>query len=166
MDNLQNIFARNCTVRRIDKPTAARFLDRYHRLGDTTSRYRYGLFTVRTTGKEELRLEPGTLVAVAGFSNARRWRKGDRTISSYEWVRYASLEGVRVVGGMGKTLKAFIKDVEPDDVMSYADILSDDSGDAYRVLGFEEECLVERPGFVCRKFRLRFHGPVNPSQTD
>lgn len=155
VDNLQNIFARNCSVRRIDKPTATAFIERYHRLGQTTCRYRYGLFVERSTGEDELRLPQGTLVAVAEFSNARRWTKGDRKISSYEWIRYASLEGVRIVGGMGKMLNAFVKEVHPDDVMSYADLSWPDGGNAYRMLGFEDEGLVERPGFTCRKFRLR-----------
>ena len=154
MDNLSNIFARNCTVRRIDKPTAAAFLNAYHRLGDTTCRYRYGLFARRSTGANELVLEPETLVAVSEFSNARRWIKEGRRISSYEWIRYASLPGIRVTGGMGKMLKAFIEDVHPDDIMSYADVSWPDGGEVYRTLGFQEEGLVERPGFTCRKFRL------------
>lgn len=155
VDNLANIFARNCSVRRIDKPAAAAFLDRYHRLGNTTCRYRYGLFVDRSTGSDELKLEPGTMVAVSTFSNARRWQKGDRKVSSYEWIRYASIDGIRIVGGMGKMLKAFIDEVHPDDVMSYADISWPDGGEAYRALGFEEEEIVQKPGFTCRKFRLR-----------
>ena len=158
VDNLKNIFARNCTVRRIDKPTAAAFIARYHRLGETTCRYRYGLFVDRSTGEDELKLPQGTLVAVAEFSNARRWTKGEQRISSYEWIRYASLEGVRIVGGMGKVLNAFVEDVHPDDVMSYADVSWPDGGNVYRALGFEDEGLVERPGFTCRKFRLKLDG--------
>lgn len=155
MDGLSNIFARNCLVRRITKPEAAAFLNGNHRLGDTSCRYRYGLFVERRTGKNEYAMEPGTLVAVSEFSNARRWMKGDRKISSYEWVRYASLKGVRITGGMGKMLQYFIDDVLPDDVMTYADVSWPDGGDVYMKLGFEEEGLVERPGFICRKFRLR-----------
>lgn len=155
MDNLNSIFARNCSVRRIDKPTAAAFLNSHHRLGDTTCRYRYGMFVERSSGSGELTLPPGTMVAVSEFSNARRWLKEGRTISSYEWIRYASLPGIRVTGGMGKMLNAFIEDVHPDDIMSYADVSWPDGGDVYRVLGFEDEGLVERPGFTCRKYRLR-----------
>ena len=90
-------------------------------------------------------------MAVATFSNARRWTKGDKVISSYEWVRYASLEDSRVVGGMGKLLKAFIQDRHPDDIMTYA-ISSEapdrprrdglpmtEPGNVYRKLGFAEE---------------------------
>mgnify|MGYP006988390554 CR=1 FL=1 len=81
---------------------------------------------------------PGTLVAVATFSNARKWQKGEKTIRSYEWTRYASLPGVRINGGMGKVLKAFIKEVQPDDIMSYAD-LEWSEGAVYEQLGFELE---------------------------
>lgn len=155
MDNLANIFARNCSVRRIDKTSAGAFLNANHRLGDTSCRYRYGLFVERSTGKGELSLAPGALVAVSEFSNARRWLKEGKKISSYEWIRYASLAGVRVVGGMGKMLKAFIEEVHPDDIMTYADISWPDGGRAYERLGFSDEGLVERPGFTCRKFRLK-----------
>ena len=154
MDNLSNIFARNCSVRRIDRPAAAAFLDSSHRLGSAYCRYCYGLFVERTTGAAESRVPRGTLVAVSAFSGARRWQKGDRRISSYEWVRYASLPGIRVVGGMGKTLSAFIEEYHPDDVMSYADAGSPDGGDAYRVLGFREEGIVSGEGFRSIKFRL------------
>lgn len=156
MDNLSNIFARNCSVRRIDKPEAATFLEKHHRLGDTSCRYRYGLFVNRTTGVRETVLEKGTLVAVSEFSNARRWLKDGVRVSSYEWIRYASLQGIRVVGGMGKMLEAFVKDVHPDDVMSYADPSWPDGGEVYKKLGFSEEEPIIRPGFTCRKFRKKW----------
>ena len=93
--------------------------------------------------------------AVATFSNARRWLKDGVKISSYEWVRYASLPELRVIGGMGKLLNAFIDDVGPDDIMSYADAAQQDGGEAYRRLGFVEECTVEGEGYRNIKFRLR-----------
>ena len=77
-------------------------------------------------------------MAVATFSNARKWVKGDKTIRSYEWTRYASLPHVRLSGGMGRLLKAFIKDTQPDDIMSYAD-LEWSEGAVYTQLGFELE---------------------------
>ena len=78
------------------------------------------------------------MVAVATFSNARKWVKGDSTVRSYEWIRYASLPGLRISGGMGKLLKAFIEDVQPDDIMSYAD-LEWSEGAVYEQLGFTLE---------------------------
>lgn len=155
MEGLSNVFARNCATRRIDRIAARRFLDGNHRLGSASGRYFYGLFVLRSTGRAEMKFPEGTLVAVASFSNARRWLKGGEKISSYEWIRYASMRGVRVVGGMGKVLDAFIADVHPDDIMSYADLSSPDGGEVYRRLGFTSEGIVERDNFRCEKFRLR-----------
>lgn len=154
MDNLLNIYARNCEIRRIDRSAAAAFLSQYHRLGATRCRYCYGLFVRRTTGSNEMTLPPGTLVAVSAFSNARRWHKEGGIVCSYEWVRYASLQGVRVVGGMSRSLKQFIADKSPDDVMSYADASYPDGGKVYETLGFSCEGIVEKSGFKNLKYRL------------
>ena len=133
------IYARNCEIRRIDKATAKAFLEAHHSYGDAACKYRYGLYLKRHTGHNAINpLHPGTLVAVATFSNARKWVKGDKTIRSYEWTRYASLPGVRLSGGMGRLLKAFIKDVQPDDIMTYAD-LEWSEGKVYEQLGFTLE---------------------------
>ena len=131
------IYARNCEIKKIDKSTAAEFLSANHSYGDAACRYRYGLFLKRHTGHNAglSVISPGTLVAVATFSNARKWIKGDKTIKSYEWTRYASLPGVRLSGGMGKLLNAFIDEVNPDDIMTYAD-LEWSEGKVYEALGF------------------------------
>ena len=143
MDGLKRIYARNCEVGKVPKSVSGPVLAANHRLGDTSCRFRYGLFHF------------GELVAVAGFSGPRTWRKGENVIRSYEWVRYASLEGLGVDGGMGKLLKAFIDDVHPDDVMSYADASWSD-GDVYRKLGFEEEeAKIFPDGRKSLKFRLK-----------
>lgn len=133
LNTFTSVFARFCEVRRIDKPAAAAFLSDCHSYGDASCRYRYGLFL-----KRDYKLPKGTMVAVSEFSAPRRWNKDGVIVSSYEWVRYASLPDVRVVGGMGKVLKAFIKEVQPDDIMTYADLEWSD-GRAYRELGFEAE---------------------------
>ena len=137
------IYARNCEIRRIAKATAKAFLEAHHSYGDAACKYRYGLYLKRHTGhchaeRSEASLSPGNLVAVATFSNARKWIKGNKTIRSYEWTRYASLPGVRLSGGMGRLLKAFIKDVKPDDIMTYAD-LEWSEGKVYEQLGFTLE---------------------------
>ena len=134
------IYARNCEIRRIDKTAAKEFLEANHSYGYAACRYCYGMFLKRHTGHsaDKATITPGTLVAVATFSNARKWIKDDKTIRSYEWTRYASLPEVRLCGGMGKMLKTFIKDIQPDDIMSYAD-LEWSQGDVYRQLGFELE---------------------------
>lgn len=127
LGSFRSVFARNTVISRIGKEEAASFLDRCHSYRDAASRYRYGVFT-----------KAGELVAVASFSSGRTWVKEGRTVRSYEWVRYASLPDVRVVGGMGKVLKAFEEDVHPDDIMSYADMEWTD-GAVYERLGFIED---------------------------
>lgn len=131
------IYARNCEIKRIDKATAQAFLEENHSYGDAACKYRYGVYLKRHTGHNALlhSISPGSLVAVATFSNARKWIKGDKTIRSYEWTRYASLPGVRLSGGMGKALRAFIEEVRPDDIMTYAD-LEWSEGKVYEQLGF------------------------------
>lgn len=140
LERFVQIYARNCEVRKIDKLTAAGFLSENHSYGDASCRYRYGLFLKRHTGHNagSGQVPEGTLVAVATFSNARKWIKGDRSIRSYEWTRYASLPEVRLSGGMGKILNAFIDDVQPDDIMTYAD-LEWSEGKVYETLGFTLE---------------------------
>ena len=114
-------------------------------------------------------LSEGTLIAVATFSNARRWVKEGKEIRSYEWTRYASLPDLRVSGGMGKMLKAFIKEVRPDDIMSYAD-LEWSEGEVYERLGFEAETRKEPVTFTIdpqtweRKAIRR--SPVKPGMTE
>ena len=144
-------YARNCEVRRIDKAEAKAFLAGNHSYGYAACRYCYGLFLKRHTGHiaEETSGSShiGKMIAVATFSNARKWMKDGKEIRSYEWTRYASLPEMRVSGGMGKLLKAFIKEVQPDDIMSYAD-LEWSEGDVYRALGFEAETEKEAVDFV------------------
>ena len=157
MEVFSQAYARNCEVRRIDKETAQRFLNDNHSYGYAACKYRYGLFLKRHTGHIAREIEEerflgcarndnrsdrgdivGTLIAVATFSNARRWIKDGKEIRSYEWTRYASVPELRVSGGMGKLLKAFIKEVQPDDIMSYAD-LEWSEGKVYEARGFSEE---------------------------
>ena len=161
------IYARNCEVRKIDKKTAADFLAANHSYGDAACRYRYGLFLKRYTGHTSAlaidRPQAGDLVAVATFSNGRKWIKGDKTIRSYEWTRYASLPGVRLSGGMGRLLKAFIADVQPDDIMTYAD-LEWSEGKVYEALGFTLEGQ-KQPVFFTVDTNIWTRKPMAPDRT-
>lgn len=144
------VFARNCSARRIDGKQAADFLNANHFLGACSARYYYGLFVDRTTGEEEYTCPIGTLVAVGSFSNGRRFRDGHL---SYEWIRYASLQNLRVMGGMSKILNHFIEEIKPDDIMTYVDESHSD-GSAYINLGFQIDSVVQRDGFTNLKLKL------------
>lgn len=122
--HFRSIFARNCIVHRIDTPQANSFLEKWHSYGGARSKFRYGLFY-----KDQL-------TAVASFSAPRPMMR-EKIVQSYEWVRYASLPDTRVVGGMGKLLEAFVREIKAEEIMSYADLEWGD-GSVYRTLGFEE----------------------------
>ncbi len=117
------LFARKCTVSEITSAEAGVFLESHHLLGSAKSRYRYGLFY------------NNRLVAVATFSLPRQIKRGDQSVNSYEWVRYASEGSLRIAGGMGKLLNFFIDKESPQDIMSYADC-DWSAGKVYQELGF------------------------------
>lgn len=155
INQLQTIFARNCYIQRTTKQYADSFLNTNHNLGGCKGRYFYGLYLNKSTSSTETALEKDTLVALAVFSNARTWQKGEKSIRSYEWIRYASLDGFRVVGAMSKFLKHFINEVSPDDIMTYVDSSSENAGESYLKLGFIQEGIVHKENFSNLKFRLK-----------
>ena len=129
LGKFKSLFARNCEVQSVDSEEIRLFLDKYHSYGYARARYKYAL------------KYKGEIVAVALFSAPRVFEReilGERyQLQSYEWVRYASKSDVRVVGGMGKLLNAFIKDHSPQEIMSYSD-REWSNGDVYRQLGFQQ----------------------------
>lgn len=120
------IFGRNTIAKRITKPMADGFLNKNHLIGCVSSRYKAGLFVKKTN----------ELVAVATFSPPRTFYRGGKPSRSYELVRYAGKGGTTITGGLSKLLKTFIEEVNPDDIMTYAD-RSWWTGDSYTRLGFE-----------------------------
>lgn len=136
LGHFRSIFARKCKIVSGSSiaPAVASFLDENHSYGNAQCKHRYALLC----GDE--------MVAVATFSKPRPMPREDgRTYLSFEWVRYASVAGTRVVGGMGRLLKAFLKDAVamgleagmPVEVMSYSDN-EWSSGGAYFQLGFRQ----------------------------
>lgn len=120
----RRVFARNCTVEKITADTAKEFLERNHIYGYARSKYKYGLF------------HRGELMAAATFSSPRPMNRDGRILQSYEWVRYASLADLRVVGGMGKIMAHFVRELSPEEIMSYAD-KEWSQGETYLKLGFK-----------------------------
>lgn len=129
-----SVFARKCQVVRLrsqkEKEMARRFLDENHSLSWCTCKYCYAL--VQADGE----VNDSEIVALASFSSAlavKRYSGRDLFVEtagvegihensavdavpfeSFQWLRYASVAGVRVVGGMGRLLKAFIRDLRSE----------------------------------------------------
>ncbi len=173
LERFRSVFARKCKViSGRGNPAVAEmvreFLQKHHSYSSAKCRYRYALEY------------EGEIVAVATFSEGRPMiRKIDSPLQnvpkeeqnnaeilifdSYEWVRYASLPGVRVAGGMGRLLNAFIEErytrIEPGtplEVMTYSDN-EWGNGHVYEKLGFKYAG--ERPPveyFVHRETFIRY----------
>ncbi len=142
------LHGRHCIVKRIDKPTADNFLKNNHLQGEVSAKLRYGLFlkpqyierfgmvVCGDTDNGSSKITVPLLIAVATFSGGRTMKMGERIgTRSYELIRFASLQGHVVVGGMDKLLKAFSEEHQPDDIMTYADRDWSD-GRSYDKLGF------------------------------
>lgn len=130
----RRIFARKCHLIRPDAVAMREFLQKNHTYGVTRSRCRYALTD-----------EQGRWLAAATFSAPRWMDRGGERVQSWEWIRYASLPDLTVVGGMSRLLAAFVEEVHPQEVMTYAD-LEWSPGAAYEKMGFE--AVSHRPGVV------------------
>ncbi|WP_215236603.1 hypothetical protein [Dyadobacter linearis] len=135
--------ARLTKVRRIDKETTDRFLAENHLNGPVSAKYKYGLYLPASYYRvlnEMLTPEIGStemLVAVATFSYPRIFNKETNPLRSHELIRFASLRDCNVVGGLDKLLQAFIREKEPGDIMTYADV-EWSAGASYNKLGFKK----------------------------
>lgn len=120
------VYARETVVARIDKKTALEFQKEHHLQFDLPGKYRYGLY------------HHGELVSVAIFSGGRHMNDKPADYRSFELIRFCHKSGYRVVGGLSKLIKAFRKDFQPNDIMTYVDCdWSQDSN--LSTLGFVEK---------------------------
>lgn len=152
--NLQRVHGRQTTVISISQVEADHFMEQYHLQGGVKSRYRLAL------------MAKGDIVAVATFSARRRMSLIAETYYSIELIRFASVSGLIVQGGLSKLIKHLINLLKPDDVMTYAD-LDWSAGAAYEKLGFT---LVDtQPAskiWVCRSTGKRYFQHRLPSDFD
>jgi len=135
LGEFKSIFARKCEIFKPSPQECREFLERWHIYGYARCKYRYAL-----------RYE-GQTVAVSTFSAPRPMMRSSRQVQSYEWVRFASIADLRISGGMGRLLEAFVRECQPQDIMSYADLEWSD-GSVYETLGFELAGYVDPVAFV------------------
>ncbi len=126
-------------VRRLDRPTTLHFLQNNHLQDPVLSKYKYGLFLPQRYFRV-LRTPPPAaeelLVAVATFARPRTFTRHGLPHQSYELVRFANLLNMTVVGGMDKLMQYFVRQHQPNDIMTYVD-LEGSTGQSYLKLGFE-----------------------------
>ena len=138
------IHARKTVAKRIDAPTVDAFLKENHLYGSPGSKYKYGLYY------------NDVLVAAASFSAIRTYWRNVDPFKSAELIRFASLNGHSVVGGLGKLLTAFIREHQPDDIMTYAD-RDWSNGESYEKLGFRKiENTLPQPFWIKNDTFIRY----------
>ncbi len=116
----KRIGARSLSVEEIDPSDAAKFLNLHHLQGSAGCQFAYGLRAKKS----------GKLAAVMTF--------GKPFLSpGYDWElkRFATHQGITVVGGASRLLAAFRKN-HRGSIITYAD-LRYSTGDVYRRLGFK-----------------------------
>jgi len=121
----ERLHARKTYVRKITRDIMFDFFATNHLQSFVDARYNYGLYS------EE------QLLAAASFSAGRNFERNGVKGRSFELVRYANLLHHRVAGGLSKLIARFIKDINPDDIMTYAD-LDWASGKGYKALNFKQ----------------------------
>jgi hypothetical protein len=110
------IYARNCTVREISTQLKGEFLEKTHLQGNDKSSIKLGIFY-----KSEL-------VGVMTFSKRKIFGNTD-----WELVRFSTL--YNIVGGASKLFKYFVRNYNPNRVITYSDIRWGD-GNVYLKMGF------------------------------
>ena len=98
-----------------------KFLNENHIQGTVGGKINYGLYY------------DDELITIMTFGNGRNVMNG----SNYEWelLRFCNKINHSVIGGASKLLKHFIKENNPTNIISYADIRWSD-GNLYNKLGF------------------------------
>ena len=118
------IYARNCTISKLDYKTKSDFINEYHFYGDSNQgTISYGLYY-----NDEL-------VSVMSFGKLRGQNKLHNNKDHYELVRFVTKDNMRIVGGASKLFKKFISEYHPVYIICYSD---NDffTGETYNKLGF------------------------------
>jgi hypothetical protein len=119
----KTIFARNCSVQKIDKTSASEFFNTWHFFDSTSSAYNYGLF------------HKNELIGAASFSKGRKMNRLQSGSQSFELIRFCCKSGVTVTGGLSKLMSHFCEDKKAGDIMTYID-KQFSNGDSFIKAGF------------------------------
>lgn len=119
-NNIPIVYGRKCRVKEIYKNDAKNFLEKNHIQGYVASSIYIGAFY------------NNQIIGVACFKN------GNIKHSSWELTRFATDINIRCVGICGKMLNYFIKEYEPNKIISYADRRwTWENNNIYTKLGFK-----------------------------
>lgn len=119
------VHARKCEIKQVDPKEKNNFLQLNHILGSDKCNFAYGAYY------------QNELVAIMTFSKPKIFMKGKQTLKDkYELSRFCIKGGYSVTGIANRLLKQFKKEVQFDEIFSFADYRLSD-GDMYHKLGFQ-----------------------------
>lgn len=118
------IYARKCLIKDVDSKTANTFLKLNHIQRASKAKFRYGLYY-----NDEL-------VSLMTFGGLRKNLGCDNKDGHYELVRFCNKLDTTVIGGASKLLKHFVNEVNPIEIISYADKRWS-TGNLYEKLNFK-----------------------------
>lgn len=131
--NIQTIYARKCYIKEIDTDIEREFLNNYHLQGYASSSIKYGLYSQ----------QDDELISIMTFGASRFNNQ-----YQYELIRYCNKPQIRVIGGAEKLFKRFIKDHNPEQIISYCS-MSKFNGGVYSRLGFDRaDRFITEPNYV------------------
>ena len=117
------IFARKCSVIKVDKKISKEFFNQNHIQGNVNANFIYGL------------KYNDDIVAMMSFGGLRKNMGQNNTNGSFEMLRFCNKQGYNIIGGASKLFKHFIKKNNPNEIISYADRRWS-NGNLYEKIGF------------------------------
>jgi len=119
-EDIERLFARKCKIKTVEAKEESLFLKKYHRQFYAVSKICYGLYY------------NGELVCLMSFGHSRFDK-------NYEWeiIRLCSKNNLIVVGGASRLLKAFVREYNPNNILTYAHLDYGKAGEVYKKLGFK-----------------------------
>ena len=118
------IHARNCTIDVVNPTIAKQFFVNNHIQGHANAKITYGLY------------ENSVLVAAMSFSHLSKAKGYTHVTGQWELLRFCTLLNTNIPGSATRLFSRFIKDISPDEVLSFAD-LRWSNGAVYSYMGFE-----------------------------
>jgi len=118
------IYGRKCEIKIVNFNVKKEFLIKNHIQGNVNSKINLGLYY------------DNELVSLMTFGGLRK-NLGNKSVNNkYELLRFCNKLNTTVIGGADKLLKYFIKNYEPNEIVSYADKRWS-QGDLYEKLNFD-----------------------------
>lgn len=143
--NTRKIMGRKCDIKFIDNKICRDFINSNHLQGHINSKYNIGLFY------------NDALVSVMTFGKYRRSLGSKSKTNCYELYRFCSLLNKVVIGSFSKMMKFFEKNIEVDEVVTYANRDWCNKNNVYQKNGFEFISYTKPNYWYFDKYLIRKH---------